>query len=43
MVHFQQFWKDDSKVYLVVKVSLEIVQQVMEEKNDVNYNFVLNK
>ncbi len=34
---------DDSKVYLVVKVCLEIVQQVIGEKKDVNYNFILNK
>ncbi len=38
----QQFWTNGSKVCLVVKVCLEIVQQVMG-KNDVNYNFILNK
>ncbi len=33
---------DDSKVYLVVKVCLENVQQDMG-KNDVNYIFILSK
>ncbi len=40
--NFQQFCTNDSKVCLVVKVCLEIVQQVIGE-NIVNYNLILNK